>query len=174
MRIAGAVVILAGAFLPALTSAQSSTPVSDDFRLFLAFAEKNLVASAKEMPAEKYGYKPTAPQMAFGEVVLHVAADNDAVCAPIGDVRAPDRLKLTPTDGKDKLIERLRESFALCDQVAAHLDDSNLGGVVSFFGRQGTRAAAIGERIDDWADHYSQMSIYLRLNGLLPPTAQRS
>jgi hypothetical protein len=174
MRIAGTVVILAGAFLPALTSAQSSTPVADDFRHILARAEKNLVASAEEMPAEKYGYKPTAPQMTFGEVVLHVAGDNDAVCPPIGDVRAPDRPKLTPTDGKDKLIERLRESFAVCDQVAARLDDSRLGGVVSLFGRQDTRAAALSERIDDWADHYSQMSIYLRLNGLLPPTAQRS
>jgi hypothetical protein len=26
----------------------------------------------------------------------------------------------------------------------------------------------------DWADHYSQAAIYLRLNGLLPPTAKRS
>jgi hypothetical protein len=25
----------------------------------------------------------------------------------------------------------------------------------------------------DYADHYSQMAIYLRLNGLLPPTAKR-
>ncbi len=24
----------------------------------------------------------------------------------------------------------------------------------------------------DWADHYSQVAIYLRLNGLLPPTAK--
>jgi hypothetical protein len=25
----------------------------------------------------------------------------------------------------------------------------------------------------DWADHYSQQAIYLRLNGLLPPTAKK-
>jgi hypothetical protein len=25
----------------------------------------------------------------------------------------------------------------------------------------------------DWADHYSQSAIYLRLNNLLPPTAKK-
>jgi hypothetical protein len=25
----------------------------------------------------------------------------------------------------------------------------------------------------DWADHYSQTAIYLRMNGQLPPTAKR-
>jgi len=25
----------------------------------------------------------------------------------------------------------------------------------------------------DWADHYSQMANYLRLNGILPPTAKK-
>jgi hypothetical protein len=26
--------------------------------------------------------------------------------------------------------------------------------------------------IADWADHYGQQAIYLRLNGVLPPTAR--
>jgi hypothetical protein len=30
----------------------------------------------------------------------------------------------------------------------------------------------MNERMEDWADHYSQFAIYLRLNGLLPPTAR--
>src|SRR5579862_1092677 len=104
MRIAHSVAVLAGAFLPALTSAQSSTPVSDTFRRTLSRLEKDLVASAVEMPAKKYGYKPTAAQMTFGEVVLHVAGDNYEACAPIGNVKAPDLPKLTPTDEKDKLV----------------------------------------------------------------------
>jgi len=28
--------------------------------------------------------------------------------------------------------------------------------------------------VADWEDHYSQMAIYLRLNGLLPPTAKKA
>jgi hypothetical protein len=26
---------------------------------------------------------------------------------------------------------------------------------------------------EEWASHYSQIAVYLRLNGLLPPTANR-
>ena len=81
-----------------------------------------------------------------------------------GNVQVPGRAKLTPADDKAKLVARLRESFALCDQVAAHLNDSGLGARVSAFGDQWTRAALMSERTEDWADHYSQMAIYLRLN----------
>jgi hypothetical protein len=172
MRIAGRVVILAGAFLPALVGAQA--PVSDAWRHTLTRLEKNLVAAAEEFPADKYGYKPTPAQMSVGEVVLHVAGDNDEACAPIGGIQAPARTNLAPTDDKAKLIARLRETFALCDQVAAHLDDSGLNAKVSSFGVTWTRAGLMSERTEDWADHYSQMAIYLRLNGLLPPTARRS
>lgn len=171
MRLVGSVAILASAFLPALASAQSS-PVSDAYRQTISRQAKNLVASAEEMPADKYGYKPTAAQMSFGEVVLHVAGDNDEACAPVGGIQAPSRTKLAPTDDKAKLIARLRESFTLCDQAAAHLNDSGLSGKVSAFGEQWTRAALMYERTEDWADHYSQLAIDLRLNGLLPPTAR--
>src|SRR5579859_2832018 len=126
MRIATPVLLLAGALLPAVVTAQPSAPVSDSFRRTLSRLEKNLVASAEAMPADKYGYKPTAAQMTFGEVVLHVAGDNDEACAPIGGIQAPKRANLAPTDDKAKLIARLRESFALCDQVAGKLDDAAL------------------------------------------------
>jgi hypothetical protein len=36
-----------------------------------------------------------------------------------------------------------------------------------------TRIGLMSERTDDWADHYPQFAIYLRLSGLIPPTARR-
>jgi hypothetical protein len=35
-----------------------------------------------------------------------------------------------------------------------------------------TRARAIVGVAGDWEDHYAQMAMYLRLNGILPPTTQ--
>ena len=32
---------------------------------------------------------------------------------------------------------------------------------------------AMLDAAEDWADHYSQLAIYLRLNGFLPPTAKK-
>jgi hypothetical protein len=57
----------------------------------------------------------------------------------------------------------------------AKVNDSDLGGKVPFFGNgEVSRAQAMFAVVEDWADHYSQLAVYLRLNGLLPPTAKRS
>jgi hypothetical protein len=111
--------------------------------------------------------------MGFGEVVLHVANGNGMMCGWIAGTKAPDEPKLAPTDPKDKLVERLKSSFAFCGTALAQLDDSKLADSIPFFGRKLTRAAEIIGIVEDWADHYSQLAIYLRLNGLTPPTAKR-
>jgi hypothetical protein len=83
--------------------------------------------------------------------------------------------QLMPADKYDfkPTPARLTQSFAFCDTALASLDDSRLGETFSLFGRNWSRAAMETRAISDWADHYSQLAIYLRLNGLLPPTAKQ-
>ena len=46
--------------------------------------------------------------------------------------------------------------------------------MVPFFGgHQITRLGAAVAVLTDFADHYAGLSIHLRMNGLLPPTAQK-
>jgi len=151
-----------------------ANPVTTAFREDASRVGKNLIAAAEEMPAGKYGFKPTPAQMSFGDIVVHLAQGNDFLCGAIGGSKAPTRAKVAATDGKEALVARLRETFQFCDQALASLDDSKLGEQVPFFGgRTRTRAAVMTVTTGDWADHYSQSAIYLRLNGLLPPTAKR-
>lgn len=164
-----------GLALPHATAAQQAgNPVSDALRESLKSAERNLVAAAKAMPAEKYSFSPTPEQMSFGKLVLHVAGSNDYMCATISGTKAPERQKLEPGDAKDKLVAALEESFAYCTTALAKVTDSNLGEEVPFFGgRTISRAAAMLGLSEDWGDHYSLAATELRLNGILPPTAQR-
>jgi hypothetical protein len=37
---------------------------------------------------------------------------------------------------------------------------------------QGARAMGVFFLVGGWADHYGAAAMYLRLNGILPPTAQ--
>jgi hypothetical protein len=161
--------------LPAFAAAQSaSAPVADAFRDNAKHSGDHLVAAAMEMPAEKYAFKPTPAQMTFGEIVTHLAEGNDYLCGTIGGTKAPTRAKVASTDSKDHLVALLKESFAFCDQALASLDDSKLGEQLPFFGgKTKSRAAIMTATTGDWADHYSQSAIYLRLNGLLPPTAKK-
>lgn len=154
--------------------AQEKNPVTSVAREILPRQQKNLVAAAEEMPADKFGYKPTEQQMTFGHLVLHIIGSNNHLCSTIGDVpevKAPVPLK--ETDGKDKLVAGLKASFDFCTTALAKVDDSKLGDEVELFGgRKGPRAFALIALTNDWADHYSSAAMYLRLNGLLPPTAQ--
>ena len=79
------------------------------------------------------------------------------------------------TDSEVKLTAALKASFDYCATALGRVDDSKLTDQVPFFGgRQVTRVAAMIALSNDWADHYAAQAMYLRLNGLLPPTAQKS
>jgi DinB superfamily len=156
--------------------AQSSAhPVLDALRQETEHAQRNLVAAAQSMPAEKFAFKPTPAQMSFGELMLHVAGANDFMCSTISGAKAPAEPKLQPTAGKDQLIARVRRSFEFCTTTFAKLTDKGLGETVPFFGgRTISRAGAVLDLAADWADHYGASAIYLRLNGVLPPTAKKN
>ena len=77
------------------------------------------------------------------------------------------------TAAKADLVARLRRSFEYCGTVVGSVKDSQLADSVPFFGgRKATRARAVIALAQDWADHYAQAAMYLRLNGILPPSAR--
>ena len=154
--------------------AQQKNPVSTVLQESLPRQQKNLVAAAEEMPAEKYSYKPTEQQMEFGHLVLHVLQTNNFLCSKIGDVpEVKAAAPLVESDGKDKLVAGLKASFDFCTTALGKVDDSKLADQVDLFGgRKGSRAQAMFILAGSWADHYSEAAMYLRLSGLMPPTAQ--
>jgi uncharacterized damage-inducible protein DinB len=135
--------------------------------------QKNLIAAVEEMPAEKFGFKPTPQQMSFAHLVLHITESNNNLCAKIGDMAPPKQEELKETDGKDKLTAALKVSFDFCASALANLNDAKLGDAIDLGGgRKKPRAYAVIALTNDWADYYGAAAMYLRLNGLLPPTAQ--
>jgi uncharacterized damage-inducible protein DinB len=154
--------------------AQEKNPVTFVVKQILPRQQKNLVAAVEEMPADKFSYKPTEQQMTFGHLVLHIVGSNNHLCSTIGGIpEAKPSTPLKESDGKDKLVEALKASFDFCSTALDKFDDSKLGDEVELFGgRKGPMAFALIALTNDWADHYSAAAMYLRLNGLLPPSAQ--
>jgi uncharacterized damage-inducible protein DinB len=169
-----ALTLLSGAGFAQQANTAPANPVSDAFRDYAKQSAKNVIAAAEEFPADKYGYKPTPTQMSVADIVVHLIQGNDYLCGSIGGTKAPTRTKVSATDSKETLTAQLRESFAFCDQALAGVTDANLGEALPFFGgRKMLRAAVMTLTTGDWADHYSQYANYLRLNGMLPPTAKK-
>ena len=155
-------------------SPNTANPIVSTVRQMEARYAKNLSGAADEMPADKYSYRPTPEQITFGHLMMHVAEANNSLCAFAGGEQ-PREAKLNETDPKDVLVKAVKDSFAYCEQVLAKADDSTLGQAVSLPGGQtATRGSAMLRMVANWADHYSAASGYLRLNNILPPTAQKA
>ena len=149
-----------------------SNPVSGFVKAGVGRYEKNMVAAAEAMPAEKYGFKPSPEMNSFGHLVMHIAQSNNTFCAKISGQTAPD-VKIAEMDAKDKLVAAVKDSFAFCTAALAKVDDSKLGEQFVLFGnRPISRGGALVALGGSWTDHYATQAIYLRLNGILPPTAQ--
>lgn len=158
--------------------ARSVNPVTDSVRSLLTRHARNLIASAELMPSERYAYQPTSGQLTFGALMAHVVQTNVAICsaftATTPPLRPEDLKKMSGTDSKDTLVTAIKQSFDYCASGITGLEDAALTDEASMFGRQTgmSRANALLTIVIDWADHYSTAASYLRLNGILPPTAQ--
>jgi hypothetical protein len=160
--------------LVSAAAAQSKSPVSDALRQMLGGREKNTVAAFEEMPADKYEYKPTADQMTFGHLAAHIVESNNYFCANVGDVPEPKVDELKGTEGKEKLVAAVKASFAFCHTALEKADDSKMSSDIKWFdGKPKARAWAFLGLASSWADHYGLAAMYLRLNGLVPPSAKK-
>ena len=149
-----------------------ANPVSTFVKAGVARYGKNMTAAAEAMPAEKYSFKPSPEMNSFGHLMMHIAQSNNTFCAKISGQAAPE-VKIAETDPKDKLVAAIKDSFAFCTTALANVDDSKLGEQFVLFGnRPMSRGGALVALGGSWTDHYATQAIYLRLNGILPPTAQ--
>ena len=155
------------------TPAPSTSPVADGLRDGLARYSKRMIAAAEAMPTDKFSFKPTPDQITFAHLTLHISESNNNFCSKIAGIAAPEIPKLTETDTKEKLVAALKNSFDFCSSALAKVDDSHLAESIALFkGQNITRAGSMLILSNSWGDHYSTQSMYLRLNGVLPPTAQ--
>ena len=183
------VVLLAALALPVDLAAQQqpaggqpANPITAVFRARNTALQRNLAQAFDSIPESKFGFKPTPAQQTIGFIAQHLANDNYFFCnnfgeakgtRPAQDTATPDSVKATWA--KATLMSSLKDSFAFCEQAFGQLDDAKLADQITItFGnnsRTVTRAGMVLGHLMDMADHYSQLANYMRLNGILPPTA---
>jgi DinB superfamily len=148
-------------------------PVTTALGMLLPRSRNNILGAITAMPQDKFNYKPTPDQMTFVHLVVHIIGSNNGLCAKVADVPPPKVDEAKETDSKDKLLAAATASFDFCGDALGKMDDTKLGDSVELFGgRQGPRAAAALALASGWADHYATAAMYLRLNNILPPSAQ--
>ena len=130
---------------------------------------------AAEMPADKYGFKPTPEQQTFGERTVHVAMTNVYFLNLLGGTATKPTIDPKATS-KDAALKALDDSFDYGTAVLKQQTDQTLMQSVAsapkFMGPS-SRARLIAFLDGHTWDIYGQMAVYLRLNGKVPPASQR-
>jgi uncharacterized damage-inducible protein DinB len=185
--------------MPMLVTAQSKKPTAAELSkketvgsallAEVANQEYELRSAAEAMPAEKYGFRPAegmfkgehpqygpAEVRTFGEIVKHVACSNFAFEAEMDGKTPPERCDMgEPSSAKTRseLLVYLRDSFAALEKSIGAIDAKNMFDPIEGpYAGPTTRLRLAGVAIWHAADHYGQMTIYLRLNGIVPPVSR--
>jgi uncharacterized damage-inducible protein DinB len=139
--------------------------------------ESEVLALAEAMPADKYGFAPTNGEFkgvrTFGEQVTHIAETNYEVAGAIlgekPDVPAAKTLK-----SKAEIVAYLKASLVYAHKAVGSITDANAAEPVkSPFGEGKTTRIYLGS-VFAWHsfDHYGQMVVYARMNGIVPPASK--
>ncbi len=190
LAIFGCVMALSAVASPQHTTVTKTAPtIALTMDTQLTSMEKQLVPAAEAMPADKYSFIPDGKDFigsrTFALEVRHVAAANFAVFSVIlgqapppgvsfgGATNGPDNLQT-----KEQIVQFLKDSFALAHKAIATiteqnaltpLNDTNLPFSQPSFR---SRLALASFACTHAADHYGQIVVYLRMNGVTPPASQ--
>lgn len=141
------------------------------------------------MSEEKWSYRPApglfknekpdfgpAEVRTFGEQAKHVACANFAFAAELDSTKPPeacDKGGPSPAKTRTELLNYLRDSFVTLKKPLAAITAKNMVDPIEGpYAAPNTRLGLGVVSVWHVADHYGQVVIYLRENGIVPPTSR--
>jgi len=165
--------------------------VASAFLRSMASQEYQVRSAAEAMPEELYTYRPAegkfkdqkpefgpAEMRTFAEQIKHVACANFGFASELNGDKPPegcDKGGPDPAKTKRELLIYLRNSFAVIRKSFTAINANNqFDPIEGPYAGPNTRMGLALVVIWHDADHYGQMIIYLRLNGIVPPASRPS
>ena len=140
------------------------------------------MGAAQAMPAEKYGFAPSAAIFVpgqtvkydgvrtFAQIVTHTIQANYNAFASVGGVKPEvDVQAIGSLKNKDDIVKALAATFAFAHKAVANVTAANA--FQSIRGTQ-TPVTAFAGAIGHAEDEYGQAVEYLRMNAIVPPASE--
>ena len=147
---------------------QTDSALTAETRNVFVNVSTNTLKVAREMPEKLYDFKPTNGVRTFGDVVAHIADVQSTLCSNINGSKPK---KAQQNESKEAMVSALAESVTECQISFSELSAENASTLVQAPVGQVTHLVALMYIITHESEEYGQMSIYLRLNHLSPPTS---
>lgn len=170
---------------PAFALAQESAPAkpavgtpqapAQVYGKLLGLMEKEFVSAAEAMPDDKFNFAPTQGDFkgvrSFGDQVKHVAIANDYFFhdpnKPTSDMKEKQE-SINKLTSKADIVQALKDSFAQAHTYVDAITPENAFVMTA----NGTRGGMASFGLAHLNDHYGQMVVYLRMNGIIPPASR--
>jgi uncharacterized damage-inducible protein DinB len=169
--------LLALLYLAGMTGSPSG-PVESSCKAVFAkhwqVSKEFTLAVAEAMPAEDYNFKPKPEEQTFGQLMVHIAAQNSDSCADATGTKPPPSMPsssvVPPAMDKVAAIKLLTLSFDKCAEELSVMPPEQWNREVYRFQGQPVLAnEALWYTFTHTAHHRAQAEVYLRLNNIKPP-----
>jgi uncharacterized damage-inducible protein DinB len=144
----------------------------------LGMLSKEFVDAAEAMPEDKFGFAPPVSAgdfkgvRSFGEQVKHVAEANwyffGGPTAEADSKAKHDAIEKLTT--KAEIVQALKDSLTQANTFVDGITAENAFVMTA----SGTRGGMAAFGIAHMMDHYGQLAVYLRMNGIVPPASRGS
>lgn len=144
--------------------------------------EHDFVPAAEAMPEDKFDFAPTQGEFkgvrTFAQQIKHVAAVNYELAAAILQEKPPadigDESGPASVATKAEVLKYLKDSLAYVHKAVQTINEKNLAETVpSPFGEGRVSRLGLANSVSAHGfDHYGQMVVYLRMNGIVPPASR--
>ena len=155
--------------------ATAAGTIADEVREHWKDTRNTMLTIAGAVPEDKYDYRPVPEVRSFREMLMHMVEDTAIHIGYAGGASREESERVTAKHAKIKtraeFLKALNESYDYGDKILADLTDQNaLDMVTGMRGAHMTRIAAYLHALHDIEDHYGNLVVYLRLNGITPPS----
>lgn len=144
--------------------------------------EREFTPAAEAMPDDKFSFAPTSGEFkgarTYAEQIKHVAAVNYEIAAAILEEKPPadigEESGPASVTSKEDILKYLKTSFEYVHKAIATINEKNVVETVrSPFGEGKVSRLGLATSISSHGfDHYGQMVVYLRMNGIVPPASR--
>ena len=164
---------MGGMQMPATPPPPPSTgPASEVLRSYTTL-KPNVIKAAEKMPEADYQYKPTPEIRTYARIVNHITEAQFHTCTSLNGTAFDP--KSVPSDTADKatIVAGLKASFDECDKAYAALTETNATEMIPAGKNKRSRIGFAWGNVSHDNEQYAELSTYLRLKGLVPPTAEK-
>ena len=153
-----------------LTIAQAQSDYLSEFKQKWQNAEAYTMEVAQLMPPEQYSFQPSEEQMTFSEQLVHMLGNIRWLGSSYLGAKKLD-VDLKKKDySKKEIIQLLEKGFSQTKAAIDALTPEVLNEEVSFFAGPMSKRQILNLLNDHLTHHRAQLVVYLRLNGVQPPS----